>query len=93
MTLQGQVALVAGASRGIGADIAKHLAKAGANVAVAARVAALRAPLAPPSISKDAFEVIEGILREEMSIAIDDHGSPSQRPGLIQRKRQLRSPA
>jgi NAD(P)-dependent dehydrogenase (short-subunit alcohol dehydrogenase family) len=37
MTLEGKVAIVAGASRGIGADIAKHLGAAGAKVAVAAR--------------------------------------------------------
>ena len=37
MSLEGKVALVAGASRGIGADVAKGLAKAGATVAVAAR--------------------------------------------------------
>jgi NAD(P)-dependent dehydrogenase (short-subunit alcohol dehydrogenase family) len=37
MSLEGQVALVTGASRGIGEYIARHLAKAGAKVVVAAR--------------------------------------------------------
>ena len=37
MPLQDKVAMVAGASRGIGADVAKYLAAAGAKVAVAAR--------------------------------------------------------
>ncbi len=37
MTLDGKVAIVAGSSRGIGADVAKYLARAGAKVAVAAR--------------------------------------------------------
>ena len=37
MALEGKVALVAGASRGIGADVAKYLARAGASVVVAAR--------------------------------------------------------
>ena len=35
--LQGQVAIVTGASSGIGAAVSKHLAKAGAHVAMAAR--------------------------------------------------------
>ena len=37
MALDGKVAIIAGASRGIGADMAKYLARAGAKVAVAAR--------------------------------------------------------
>jgi len=37
MPLEDKVAIVAGASRGIGADVAKYLARAGAKVAVAAR--------------------------------------------------------
>lgn len=37
MTLEGRVAIVTGASRGIGADIARYLAKHGASVALAAR--------------------------------------------------------
>lgn len=37
MTLEGRTALVTGASRGIGADIARHLAGAGAAVAICAR--------------------------------------------------------
>ena len=50
MSLDGQVALVAGASRGIGADIAKYLAAAGANVAVAARTAEQKDPRLPGTI-------------------------------------------
>ena len=38
--LDGQVAVVTGASKGIGRDLAKALAAAGARVAVAARTAA-----------------------------------------------------
>ncbi len=37
MSLDGKVALVAGSSRGIGADMAKYLGRAGARVGVAAR--------------------------------------------------------
>ncbi len=37
MTLEGRVAIVTGSSRGIGADVAKYLARAGAKVAICAR--------------------------------------------------------
>ena len=50
MSLDGQVALVAGASRGIGADIARYLAAAGANVAVAARTVEQKDPRLPGTI-------------------------------------------
>ena len=50
MALNGQVALVAGASRGIGADIAKYLASAGAKVAVAARTEEVKDPRLPGTI-------------------------------------------
>ena len=50
MPLEGQVALVAGASRGIGADIARYLATAGAKVAVAARTVKQKDPRLPGTI-------------------------------------------
>ena len=50
MTLEGKVAIVAGASRGIGADIARHLAAAGAKVAVAARTETQQDPRLPGTI-------------------------------------------
>jgi citronellol/citronellal dehydrogenase len=50
MPLDGQVALVAGASRGIGADIAKYLARAGAKVGVAARTEEAQDPRLPGTI-------------------------------------------
>ena len=50
MTLDGKVAIVAGASRGIGADIARSLAAAGAKVAVAARTEQQQDPRLPGTI-------------------------------------------
>ncbi|MCC7365578.1 MAG: SDR family oxidoreductase [Dehalococcoidia bacterium] len=57
MSLDGQVALVAGASRGIGADIAKHLAKAGAKVGVAARTEEATDPRLPGTIHSVVQEI------------------------------------
>lgn len=57
MSLEGRVAIVAGASRGIGADIAKHLAQAGARVAVAARTETVRDPRLPGTIYSVAEEI------------------------------------
>lgn len=57
MALNGQVALVAGASRGIGADIAKYLAAAGAKVAVAARTEVQQDPRLPGTIHSVVEEI------------------------------------
>lgn len=57
MSLEGRVALVAGASRGIGADIAKYLARAGAKVAVAARTEVQQDPRLPGTIHSVVQEI------------------------------------
>ncbi len=59
MSLEGRVALVAGASRGIGADIARYLAAAGAKVAVAARTVEQRDPRLPGTIHSVVGEIEE----------------------------------
>ena len=50
MSLDGRVAIVTGASRGIGEYIAQHLARAGAKVAVAARTVEVTDPRLPGTI-------------------------------------------
>lgn len=50
MSLDNKVAIVAGASRGIGTDIARYLGQAGAKVAVAARTETQRDPRLPGTI-------------------------------------------
>jgi citronellol/citronellal dehydrogenase len=60
VTLEGRVALVAGASRGIGADIAKYLGRAGAKVAVAARTEVQQDPRLPGTIHTVAQDIIDG---------------------------------
>lgn len=57
MSLDGRVAIVAGASRGIGAYIAKRLAGAGAKVAVAARTEEVRDQRLPGTIHSVTKEI------------------------------------
>jgi NAD(P)-dependent dehydrogenase (short-subunit alcohol dehydrogenase family) len=56
-SLSGQVALVAGASRGIGADIARNLGRAGAKVGVAARTEVQSDPRLPGTIHSVTREI------------------------------------
>ena len=58
-SLSGKVALVAGASRGIGADIARYLARAGAKVGVAARTEVQSDPRLPGTIHSVAQEIAD----------------------------------
>lgn len=55
--LDGKVAIVAGASRGIGADIAKYLGRAGAKVVIAARSTEVRDERWPVTIYDVAKEI------------------------------------
>jgi NAD(P)-dependent dehydrogenase (short-subunit alcohol dehydrogenase family) len=59
MSLDGKVAIVLGASRGIGADIAKHLAREGAKIAVAARSEEVKDPRLPGTIHSVTEEIIK----------------------------------
>jgi citronellol/citronellal dehydrogenase len=57
--LEGKVALVAGASRGIGADIARYLARAGATIAVAARTETQSDPRLPGTIHSVTQDILD----------------------------------
>ena len=57
MTLEGKVAMVAGSSRGIGADIARYLGQAGAKVGVAARTEEVSDPRLPGTIHSVSEEI------------------------------------
>ena len=58
-SLNGRVALVTGASRGIGADVAKYLARAGAAVAVCARTEEQQNERLPGTIHSVAQEITD----------------------------------
>jgi NAD(P)-dependent dehydrogenase (short-subunit alcohol dehydrogenase family) len=57
-SLSGKVALVAGASRGIGSDVARYLARAGASVGVAARTEVQSDPRLPGTIHSVTEEIV-----------------------------------
>ena len=59
-SLSGKVALVAGASRGIGADIARYLAASGAKIGVAARTEVQSDPRLPGTIHSVTREIRDG---------------------------------
>ncbi len=59
MSLEGKVALVAGASRGIGADIASYLGRAGAKVGVAARTEQVKDRRLPGTIHSVTQEITD----------------------------------
>lgn len=68
--LEGKVAIVAGASRGIGADVAMYLGRAGAKVVVAARSVEVRDPRWPVTIY-DVANNIEAAGGEAMGVQLD----------------------
>jgi citronellol/citronellal dehydrogenase len=57
MELEGKVAIVTGASRGVGRNIALELARAGAHIVVAARTEQVRDPKLPGTIFETAEEI------------------------------------
>jgi citronellol/citronellal dehydrogenase len=70
MPLDGKVAIVAGATRGIGHDIALYLARAGATVVVAARSAEVRDPRWPVTIH-DVVKEIEDEGGKAIAVQLD----------------------
>ena len=91
MSLEGRRALVTGASRGIGADIARYFARAGAAVAVCARTEEQENERLPGTIHSVAQEIIDGggtavavrmDVRDEASIAAGVDRTVSDLGGL-----------
>ena len=76
MSLEGKVALIAGASRGFGADISRYLAAAGAKVAVAARSVEQKDPRLPGTIHSVVAE-IEGAGGEAFPVVVNMRDSNS----------------
>ena len=70
MELEGKVAIVTGSSRGVGKNIALELARAGADIVVAARTEQVRDPKLPGTISETA-EQIRALGRRALSVRTD----------------------
>lgn len=69
MTLEGKVALVTGASRGIGRESALELARQGADVVVAARTVERRSTL--PGTIGETVAAVEALGRRALAVATD----------------------
>jgi len=82
--LEGQVALVAGASSGIGAEFAMALAKAGADVALGARRTDRTAKLAA--------DITEATSRKALSVALDVTDQASIDAAFASTKQELGTP-
>ncbi|MBM4415262.1 MAG: SDR family NAD(P)-dependent oxidoreductase [Chloroflexi bacterium] len=81
MTLDGRVAIVTGASRGIGEYIAKHLARGGAQVVVAARSEEVSDPRLPGTIHSVA-QAITDAGHKAVPLRIDMRDPESIRAGV-----------
>jgi citronellol/citronellal dehydrogenase len=83
MTLEGRVAIVTGASRGLGEYMARSLAQAGAKVAVAARTEEVTDPRLPGTIHSVA-ETIKSDGGEAMGVRMDMRDTESIQGGIQQ---------
>ena len=70
MELEGRVAIVTGSSRGVGKNIAVELARAGADLVVAARTEQVKDPRLPGTIS-DTAEEIRAMDRRALPVRTD----------------------
>ena len=82
--LTGQVALVAGATRGAGRGIAVELGAAGATVYVTGRTTAAPVPHAPPRDHRETAELINRAGGTGIAVQAD-HADASQVRSLIER--------
>lgn len=70
MELEGKVAIVTGASRGVGRNMALELARAGADIVVAARTEQVKDPKLPGTIA-EAAEEIQALGRRAIAVRTD----------------------